>query len=104
MKEKPRFKLNKSKYLNIWVGFQAKTKKKKKRRRRIMCYEAKCSGCGKVTWGGCGRHVASVYNRIEEAQRCMCKAWPGIDLSAPNKSQLSSDPKSTPESSTCNIL
>ncbi|KAK8544481.1 hypothetical protein V6N13_025984 [Hibiscus sabdariffa] len=42
-----------------------------------MCYEVKCSTCGKTTWGGCGRHVLSVYNRVPEAQRCNCREWPG---------------------------
>ncbi|KAM3305120.1 hypothetical protein P3S67_011986 [Capsicum chacoense] len=43
-----------------------------------MCYEVKCSSCGKTSWGGCGRHVPSVYNRIPEGQHCQCKNWPGV--------------------------
>ncbi|KAG5612899.1 hypothetical protein H5410_024180 [Solanum commersonii] len=43
-----------------------------------MCYEVKCSSCGKTGWGGCGRHVPSVYNRIPEGQHCQCKDWPGV--------------------------
>ncbi|KAF7138519.1 hypothetical protein RHSIM_Rhsim07G0216100 [Rhododendron simsii] len=43
-----------------------------------MCYEAKCSKCGKTSWGGCGLHVRSVYNRIPEGQHCQCKGWPGV--------------------------
>ncbi|XAR62017.1 hypothetical protein NMG60_11016593 [Bertholletia excelsa] len=43
-----------------------------------MCYEVKCSTCGKTSWGGCGRHVASVYKRVPEGQHCQCKEWPGI--------------------------
>ncbi|KAI6706927.1 hypothetical protein NL676_009889 [Syzygium grande] len=43
-----------------------------------MCYEARCSGCGKTTWGGCGRHVASVYRRVPEDRRCLCREWPGV--------------------------
>ncbi|CAN4122476.1 unnamed protein product [Withania somnifera] len=43
-----------------------------------MCYEAMCSTCGKTSWGGCGRHVPSVYNRIPEGQHCKCKSWPGV--------------------------
>ncbi|KAH7366559.1 hypothetical protein KP509_18G085000 [Ceratopteris richardii] len=43
-----------------------------------MCYEVKCTQCGKTTWGGCGRHVRSVYNKVPESQRCICKAWPGV--------------------------
>ncbi|GKV33472.1 hypothetical protein SLEP1_g41987 [Rubroshorea leprosula] len=43
-----------------------------------MCYEVKCSTCGKTTWGGCGRHVPSVYKRIPEGQHCLCRDWPGV--------------------------
>ncbi|KAB1220442.1 hypothetical protein CJ030_MR3G009902 [Morella rubra] len=46
--------------------------------RSKMCYETKCSTCGKTTWGGCGRHVASVYKRVPEGQRCNCQDWPGV--------------------------
>ncbi|WOK97074.1 hypothetical protein Cni_G05782 [Canna indica] len=45
-----------------------------------MCYEVKCEKCGKTTWGGCGLHVASVYRRITDGQRCMCRNWPGVKL------------------------
>ena len=44
-----------------------------------MCYESKCSNCGKTSWGGCGRHVPAVHKRIPEGQHCNCKAWPGVD-------------------------
>ncbi|KAK3029125.1 hypothetical protein RJ639_038830 [Escallonia herrerae] len=44
-----------------------------------MCYETKCSTCGKTSWGGCGRHVPSVYKRIPEGQHCQCKNWPGVN-------------------------
>ena len=43
-----------------------------------MCYQTKCSSCGKTTWGGCGRHVLSVYKGIPEGQHCLCRAWPGV--------------------------
>ncbi|KAB2045054.1 hypothetical protein ERO13_A01G124700v2 [Gossypium hirsutum] len=51
-----------------------------------MCYEVKCSTCGKTTWGGCGRHVPSVYNRLPETQRCNCKEWPGVNAPQPSTS------------------
>ncbi|KAG1348123.1 hypothetical protein COCNU_06G019520, partial [Cocos nucifera] len=47
-----------------------------------MCYEVKCRTCGKSTWGGCGRHVASVYRRIGEGQHCLCRDWPGVSSTA----------------------
>ncbi|XVF36485.1 hypothetical protein REPUB_Repub19eG0062300 [Reevesia pubescens] len=47
-----------------------------------MCYEVKCSTCGKTTWAGCERHVSSVYKRVPEAQRYQCREWPGLNPSA----------------------
>ncbi|KAM6563735.1 hypothetical protein CsatB_023733 [Cannabis sativa] len=65
-----------------------------------MCYEEQCSNCGKTSWGGCGRHVRSLYDRIPQHQRCLCRQWPGINLntnSPPQQQQPSS-------SSVCTIL
>nr|DAD40244.1 TPA_asm: hypothetical protein HUJ06_014567 [Nelumbo nucifera] len=31
-----------------------------------MCYVVRCSSCGKSSWAGCGRHVASVYKQIQD--------------------------------------
>ncbi|CAA6657657.1 unnamed protein product [Spirodela intermedia] len=45
-----------------------------------MCYAVKCGTCGKSTWAGCGRHVASVYSQIPEGQHCLCRRWPGVKL------------------------
>ncbi|KAL2649410.1 hypothetical protein R1flu_017538 [Riccia fluitans] len=55
-----------------------------------MCYPVKCSSCGKTSWGGCGRHVPSVYAKIPEGQACMCKAWPEVEIP---KQENSSDVK-----------
>ncbi|KAF8681785.1 hypothetical protein HU200_045223 [Digitaria exilis] len=43
-----------------------------------MCYQVKCGACGKSTWAGCGRHVASVHRQIPEGQHCACRDWPGV--------------------------
>ncbi|GJN23764.1 hypothetical protein PR202_gb11443 [Eleusine coracana subsp. coracana] len=43
-----------------------------------MCYQVKCGTCGKSTWAGCGRHVASVHRQIPEGQHCACRSWPGV--------------------------
>ena len=43
-----------------------------------MCYQVKCGTCGKPTWAGCGRHVASVHAQIPEGQHCACRDWPGV--------------------------
>ncbi|XXG64732.1 hypothetical protein AAC387_Pa05g2603 [Persea americana] len=45
-----------------------------------MCYAVACSKCGKTTWSGCGRHVASVYQQIPQGQHCLCQEWPGIKI------------------------
>ncbi|CAN6287263.1 unnamed protein product [Urochloa humidicola] len=43
-----------------------------------MCYQVKCGSCGKPTWAGCGRHVASVHAQIPDGQHCACRDWPGV--------------------------
>lgn len=37
-----------------------------------MCYPVQCGQCGKTTWGGCGAHVAQVFARVPQEQRCRC--------------------------------
>lgn len=37
-----------------------------------MCSPARCRGCGKTTWSGCGRHVDTVMGKVPEARRCTC--------------------------------
>ncbi|KAH7846151.1 hypothetical protein Vadar_010496 [Vaccinium darrowii] len=56
-----------------------------------MCYEVKCSKCGKASWGGCGFHVPSVYKRIPEGQHCQCKGWPGVKTGGENAGTTSTD-------------
>lgn len=43
-----------------------------------MCYRVLCRRCGKYSWGGCGKHLRSVYGSIEEGNHCMCRSWPGV--------------------------
>ncbi|CAN6292018.1 unnamed protein product [Urochloa humidicola] len=50
-----------------------------------MCYQVKCESCGKPTWAGCGRHVASVHAQIPEGQHCACREWPGVTPPADKK-------------------
>ncbi|XAR48450.1 hypothetical protein NMG60_11031272 [Bertholletia excelsa] len=71
-----------------------------------MCYEVRCSSCGKTSWGGCGMHVASVYKRIPEGQHCQCKGWPGVklvagDVSATNANANANTARPASESSCC---
>nr|DAD38953.1 TPA_asm: hypothetical protein HUJ06_013275 [Nelumbo nucifera] len=55
-----------------------------------MCFAVKCSTCGKSTWAGCGRHVASVYKQIQEGQHCLCREWPGVQPAVPQSTPLDS--------------
>ncbi|GBG79092.1 hypothetical protein CBR_g28808 [Chara braunii] len=54
-----------------------------------MCYTVPCNSCGRTTWGGCGQHVKSVYDRLTEAQRCNCKPWPGCAPQGSSKDWVS---------------
>ncbi|CAN1156706.1 hypothetical protein LINPERPRIM_LOCUS20364 [Linum perenne] len=65
-----------------------------------MCYKVKCSSCGKTSWGGCGRHVQSVYKQVPQAQRCICKDWPGV-IDGNNPTAPAARPSS---SSSCSIM
>jgi hypothetical protein len=69
---------------------------------RKMCYKTKCSICGKTTWGGCGRHVLSVYKSVPEGQRCLCREWPGVKLS--DQPAAAVDASQTSASNNCTIL
>ncbi len=35
-----------------------------------MCHAVKCKTCGKVTWAGCGEHVAQVKAGVPAEQWC----------------------------------
>lgn len=35
-----------------------------------MCRPARCRGCGKTTWSGCGLHVARVKAAVPPEQWC----------------------------------
>ena len=35
-----------------------------------MCRPVKCRTCGKITWAGCGRHVAQVKSSVPAGQWC----------------------------------
>jgi hypothetical protein len=38
-----------------------------------MCSPAPCHQCGKVTWSGCGEHVAEVMVNVPREQQCTCR-------------------------------
>lgn len=35
-----------------------------------MCRPTTCKVCGKVTWAGCGQHIASVKRNVPASQWC----------------------------------
>ena len=35
-----------------------------------MCRAVTCRKCGKITWAGCGQHVAQVMAGVPASQRC----------------------------------
>jgi hypothetical protein len=37
-----------------------------------MCSRTVCRTCRKITWSGCGRHVASVMQGVRPEDRCTC--------------------------------
>ena len=47
-----------------------------------MCFKVDCKQCGKFTWGGCGAHVALVYNKIEKGKHCTRQAWTGVVMTS----------------------
>jgi hypothetical protein len=35
-----------------------------------MCQAVRCKACNKITWSGCGMHVASVRAQVPAGQWC----------------------------------
>ena len=35
-----------------------------------MCHPTTCATCGKITWKGCGQHVASVRSAVPPENWC----------------------------------
>ncbi|KAJ4715001.1 hypothetical protein OWV82_013407 [Melia azedarach] len=64
-----------------------------------MCFKVDCKHCGKYSWGGCGRHLASLYDSIESGKHCMCRSWPGVVIPSAQTAtptQQRSGPSTTP--------
>ncbi|KAF8015499.1 hypothetical protein BT93_H1116 [Corymbia citriodora subsp. variegata] len=54
-----------------------------------MCYKVDCKKCGKYTWGGCGKHLTTLYKSIEQGKHCMCNSWPGVVMPTSSSEQAS---------------
>ncbi|KAF2747040.1 hypothetical protein M011DRAFT_423940 [Sporormia fimetaria CBS 119925] len=37
-----------------------------------MCRKSKCSKCHKITWFGCGNHIATVMEQVPHEEWCTC--------------------------------
>uniref|UniRef100_A0A7N2M047 Uncharacterized protein n=1 Tax=Quercus lobata TaxID=97700 RepID=A0A7N2M047_QUELO len=55
-----------------------------------MCFQVECKRCGKTSWGGCGKHLKTLYASIDEGKHCMCRSWPGVTM--PSKETTSHQP------------
>ncbi len=42
-----------------------------------MCQRVQCSGCGKPSYAGCGRHVEQVLGDVRPEDRCQCRDTKG---------------------------
>ncbi|KAL7141278.1 hypothetical protein ABFS83_08G042800 [Erythranthe nasuta] len=63
-----------------------------------MCYRVDCKKCGKYSWGGCGKHLTTLYANIEKGKHCICKSWPGVVI--PSQNHLSQSSSTTQEKTT----
>ncbi|CDP02433.1 unnamed protein product [Coffea canephora] len=52
-----------------------------------MCYRVSCKECGNFSWGGCGRHLTTLYSSIEKGKHCMCRPWPGVAIPSDSKAE-----------------
>ncbi|KAK1438968.1 hypothetical protein QVD17_04781 [Tagetes erecta] len=70
-----------------------------------MCYRVVCKNCGNYGWGGCGKHLKTLYASIEEGKHCLCRSWPGVVIpSSQNMSSTVNDATSTTTSGTLFLL
>ncbi|KAF2283649.1 hypothetical protein GH714_013250 [Hevea brasiliensis] len=58
-----------------------------------MCFRVDCRQCGKYSWGGCGKHLATLYNSIDKGKHCMCRPWPGVVIRTEEKATGQQPPK-----------
>lgn len=52
-----------------------------------MCFRVDCEKCGKFSWGGCGKHLTTLYASIDKGKHCMCKSWPGVAIPLEDKAK-----------------
>ncbi|AES94813.1 hypothetical protein MtrunA17_Chr5g0403091 [Medicago truncatula] len=64
-----------------------------------MCYRLECATCGKYTWGGCGKHLTTLYRSIDEGMHCMCRSWPGVVIPSQQRTATTTDQPSTSNNS-----
>ncbi|KAK7406615.1 hypothetical protein VNO78_08244 [Psophocarpus tetragonolobus] len=59
-----------------------------------MCYRVECRSCGRYTWGGCGRHLTTLYSSIDQGMHCTCRSWPGVVM--PSQRTTTTTPSPSP--------
>ncbi|MBA0715742.1 hypothetical protein Golax_014628, partial [Gossypium laxum] len=58
-----------------------------------------CRQCGRYTWGGCGKHLSTLYASIDVGKHCMCRSWPGVVIpSTTNATNNNNQQPATPVS------
>jgi hypothetical protein len=65
-------------HITVPTSIHPSARREAEEEEKKMCYKVECSKCGKFSWNGCGKHVASVYEGIEKGKHCSCKPWPGV--------------------------
>ncbi|KAJ9669929.1 hypothetical protein PVL29_026474 [Vitis rotundifolia] len=66
-----------------------------------MCFRQDCKQCGKYTWGGCGKHLDTLYASIDKGKHCMCRSWPGVVIP---QHTTAGQPSGTSNSTTTGII
>lgn len=62
----------------IHTNLEIDQKVPEKQREQKMCFRVECKQCGKYSWGGCGKHLKTLYGSIDKGKHCMCRSWPGV--------------------------
>nr|GLL26497.1 uncharacterized protein LOC110663218 [Ipomoea trifida] len=57
-----------------------------------MCFKVDCRQCGKSSWGGCGKHLTTLYATIETGNHCLCRPWPGVAVATPPAHNATNQP------------
>ncbi|OAY35386.1 hypothetical protein MANES_12G097400v8 [Manihot esculenta] len=68
-----------------------------------MCIRVDCKQCGKYSWSGCGKHLATIYGSIDKGKHCMCRPWPGVIIPTEKKPTTQPPPKTSTSTTTTDV-